>query len=139
MLYPIVIEPGDDEHAFGVIVPDLEGCFSAGDTLEEALANAREAIELHLQALLDDGVAPPEPASDLARLAREPDLAGHIFALVEVPLDALDDTVERINITVPRRVLRAIDEAAAKAGESRSGFLAASALTRARQIETAAA
>jgi predicted RNase H-like HicB family nuclease len=138
MHYPIVIEPGDAEHAFGVIVPDLEGCFSAGDTLEQALANAREAIELHLEALLDAGQPLPEPTRDLARLTREPDLAGHIFALVEVPLESLDDAVERVNITVPRRVLKAIDEAAVRAGESRSGFMAASALARAREIESAA-
>lgn len=45
MLYPIAIEPGDETHAFGVIVPDIPGCFSAGDTLEEAYANAKEAIK----------------------------------------------------------------------------------------------
>jgi len=38
MNYPIAIEPGDKRHAFGVTVPDLPGCFSAGDTLDEAMA-----------------------------------------------------------------------------------------------------
>ena len=40
MRYPIAIEPGDETSAFGVIIPDLPGCYSAGDTLEEARANA---------------------------------------------------------------------------------------------------
>jgi predicted RNase H-like HicB family nuclease len=40
MRYPIAIETGDAEHAYGVVVPDLPGCFSAGDTLDEALANS---------------------------------------------------------------------------------------------------
>lgn len=40
MRYPIAIEPGDDTHAYGVVVPDLPGYFSAGDTLEEAITNA---------------------------------------------------------------------------------------------------
>ena len=44
MRYPIAIEPGDDKHAFGVVVPDLPGCFSAGDSLDDALAQARDAI-----------------------------------------------------------------------------------------------
>ena len=44
MRYPIAIETGDDSHAFGVVVPDLPGCFSAGDTLDEAIDNAKEAI-----------------------------------------------------------------------------------------------
>lgn len=48
MRYPIAIEPGDETHAFGVIVPDLPGCYSAGDTLEEAHANAKESAELWL-------------------------------------------------------------------------------------------
>ena len=43
MKYPIAIEPGAADHAFGVVVPDLPGCFSAGDTLDEAIDNAREA------------------------------------------------------------------------------------------------
>ena len=55
MRYPIAIESGDSKHAYGVVVPDLPGCFSAGDTLDEALTNAREAILLHLEGLLDDG------------------------------------------------------------------------------------
>ena len=40
MRYPIVIEPGTDATAFGVIVPDLPGCFSAGDSLDEAVLGA---------------------------------------------------------------------------------------------------
>ena len=40
MRYPIVIEPGGETTAFGVIVPDLPGCFSAGDTLDEAILGA---------------------------------------------------------------------------------------------------
>lgn len=55
MLYPIAIEPGDETHAFGVIVPDIPGCHSAGDTLEEAYANAKEAIKGHLELLVEMG------------------------------------------------------------------------------------
>ena len=43
MRYPIAIEPGSEMTAFGIVVPDLPGCFSAGDTLDEALAGAEEA------------------------------------------------------------------------------------------------
>jgi predicted RNase H-like HicB family nuclease len=46
MRYPIAIETGDEKHAYGVVVPDLPGCFSAGDNLDEALTNARAAILL---------------------------------------------------------------------------------------------
>jgi predicted RNase H-like HicB family nuclease len=43
MRYPVAIEPGDETTAYGVVVPDLPGCFSAGDTLDEALMAAGDA------------------------------------------------------------------------------------------------
>ena len=63
MEYPVAIERGDDAHAYGVVVPDFEGCFSAGDSFSEALANAREAIEMHIEDLLDTGKTLPAPSS----------------------------------------------------------------------------
>ncbi len=44
MKFTIAIEPGSKKTAFGVAVPDLPGCYSAGDSVEEAFDNAREAI-----------------------------------------------------------------------------------------------
>jgi predicted RNase H-like HicB family nuclease len=127
MKYPIAIEPGDLEHAFGVVVPDLPGCFSAGDTLDEAVDNAKEAIELWLETVIDDGGALPEPGS-IARHQANPEFAGWVWAVVSIDLAALSDKAERINITLPARVLRRIDAAAKAAGESRSGFIAHLAL-----------
>ena len=60
MHYAIAIETGTDTQAYGVVVPDLPGCFSAGDTLDEAMQNAKEAIELWLEVAIDDGLAIPE-------------------------------------------------------------------------------
>jgi predicted RNase H-like HicB family nuclease len=58
MKYPIAIEPGNDTNAWGVIVPDLPGCFSAADSgIDEAIDNAKEAIELWIEAALDDNQA----------------------------------------------------------------------------------
>ena len=56
MKYPIAIEPGDKDTAFGVVVPDLPGCFSAGDDLEEAMENVKESISLWLESTLSDKV-----------------------------------------------------------------------------------
>lgn len=123
MKYPIAIEPGDADTAFGVIVPDLPGCFSAGDTVEEAIDNAREAIELWLETVIDDGGMVPEPQA-IALHQADVEYAGCIWAVVAVDLAALSDKTERINITLPSRVLRRIDSAAQAAGESRSGFIA---------------
>lgn len=127
MRYPIAIEPGDENHAFGVVVPDLPGCFSAGDTLDEAIDNAREAIELWLETVIDDGGAVPEPGTITVHQAN-PEFSGWVWAVVAVDMAELSDKAERVNITLPARVLRRIDAAAKAAGESRSGFIAHLAL-----------
>lgn len=123
MRYPIAVEPGNAEQAFGVVVPDLPGCFSAGDTLDQALDNAREAIDLWLETTIDDGGAIPEPRP-IGEHYNAPEYAGWIWAVLEIDLAQLSDKTERINITLPSRILRRIDRAARAAGESRSGFIA---------------
>jgi predicted RNase H-like HicB family nuclease len=127
MHYPIAIETGTGTEAYGVVVPDLRGCFSAGDTLDEAMDNAKEAIELWLEVAIDDGMAIPEP-SLLADHQRKREFKGWTWALITVDLASLSDKTERINITLPSRVLRRIDQAAKDAGESRSGYIARRAL-----------
>lgn len=131
MLYPIAIEPGDDTHAFGVVVPDIPGCFSAGDTLDEAIANAREAIEFHLDGLAEDNADIPV-ASSVAKHQSNPDYAGWIWAVVDVDVTRYMGKAEKINITLPASLIRRIDEFVARHPEyrSRSGFLAQSALDR---------
>lgn len=130
MEFLVVIEPGDGDQAYGVVVPSLPGCFSAGDTLEEALVNARQAIELHVEALLDAGETLPAIDNEAAARAvrADPDRVGWIVSLVHVDADALDDTMERVNISMPRRVLHALDRAAEAAGKTRSGYLAEAGL-----------
>lgn len=132
MKFPIAIEPGTETTAFGVVVPDLPGCFSAGDTLEEAYANAEEAIEAWIEAALDRGDSIPV-AAPLAEHRRKRAWRGWLWGIVSVDAEQLDDTIERVNITLPRRVLRAIDKHAAKFGETRSGFLARAAMDEMRR------
>ena len=127
MRYPIAVEKGDETHAYGVIVPDLPGCFSAGDTLDEAMVNAKEAIELWMEMVLEDGHPIPE-ASPIATHQSNPEFAGWIWAVVEVDLSKLSGKAKRVNITLPERVLVNIDKAAARLGDSRSGLLAKAAL-----------
>lgn len=130
MRYPIAIEPGSHTTAFGVVVPDLPGCFSAGDTLDEALAGAEEAAAAWIDAALDGGQAVPAPRS-LDAVRDNPDFAGWAFGVITLDPALLDDSVERVNITLPRRVLRRLDALAGLAGESRSGYIASLTLTAA--------
>jgi len=60
--YVAVIEKEPDS-AFGVWFPDVEGCFSAGDTLEEAVVNAAAALRQHTEALESAGRHLPVPRS----------------------------------------------------------------------------
>ncbi len=62
--YVVVLKPAFDEEEIGftVNVPSLPGCITEGDTVEEALDNAREAIEGYLLSLKDRGL--PIPPSD---------------------------------------------------------------------------
>ncbi|MEO7505504.1 MAG: type II toxin-antitoxin system HicB family antitoxin [Sphingomicrobium sp.] len=123
MRYPIAIESGTETTAFGVVVPDLPGCFSAGDSLDEALAGAEEAAAAWVDAALDAGDAIPAPSS-LDALRQNPDFSGWTFGVITLDPASLDDTTERVNITLPRRVLKRLDALARAAGESRSGYIA---------------
>lgn len=128
MYYPVAIEPGTDTEAFGVVVPDLPGCFSAGDTLEEAMAMAEEAIVAWIETAIDAGQDIPQPSSIEALRKAHKEWKSWAWAVVKVDPAALDDTLERVNISLPRRVLRRLDTLASAKGETRSGFIARMAL-----------
>ncbi|MGI8742978.1 MAG: type II toxin-antitoxin system HicB family antitoxin [Bryobacteraceae bacterium] len=64
MQYAVVIEksPGGN---YGAYVPDLPGCVSTGETLEEMKRNIQEAIEFHLDGMREDGLPIPEPTTQV--------------------------------------------------------------------------
>lgn len=125
MRFPVVLH-SDDGIRFGVTVPDLPGCFSAGDTFDEALDSVLEAIDLHLEGLTEDGADIPVPRP-VAEHRGNPDYAGGVWAVVEVNVSRFEGRAEKINITLPRRLLAKIDSYAKAHGETRSGFLAEAA------------
>lgn len=72
----------DERTSYGVSFPDVPGCISAGDTFEEAVANAAEALAGHLAALRQDGDAVPAPRR-FEELKRDPEfVAGSADAIV---------------------------------------------------------
>ena len=128
MKYPIAIEIGSRKKSWGVVVPDLPGCFSAADSgIDEAIENAKEAIELWIEVALDQGMEIPRP-SMITDLQKKKEYKGWIWAVAEVDPALLSDEIERINIKLPKRVLSRLDAKAKKAGETRSGFIAHLAL-----------
>ena len=61
MRYAVAIEKG--ERNYSAYVPDLPGCVAVGETLEEATAEIREAIEFHLEGMREDGLPIPKPST----------------------------------------------------------------------------
>lgn len=127
MRFPVVIHK-DANSDYGVTVPDLPGCFSAAETMDEALTNAVEAIELHLEGMLLDGEPLPLPQSvDVHQ--QNPDYADGVWALVTVDLSRISGKSKRVNITLPERLLAVMDQYAAQHGETRSGLIAEATMT----------
>jgi len=62
--FKVLLEP-DETGGYVVICPSLQGCYSQGETIEEALANIREAIQLCLDELRDRGEPLPDPSNVL--------------------------------------------------------------------------
>jgi len=111
----------DGESAYGVQFPDVPGCFSASDDLEDLIANASEALALHLEG------EPLPHARSLAALRSDQDvaeeLAGGAF-LVAVPLISLSGRTVKANITMDAGLLDAVDQTAKSRGLTRSAYLA---------------
>lgn len=67
--YAVVYERGrEGEENWGAYVPDLPGCVSTGDTLEEVQQLIREAMELHIEGLRAEGLPVPEPTTQVDRV-----------------------------------------------------------------------
>jgi predicted RNase H-like HicB family nuclease len=123
MRYAIAIETGDETTAYGVVIPDLPGCFSAGDSLDEAITAAEEAAAAWIDAALDAATPIPSP-SPLAAIRAMPQFDGWTFGVITIDPHVLDDTTDRVNITLPRRILHRLDAQAKAQGETRSGYIA---------------
>lgn len=73
----------DADSDYGVSFPDFPGCISAGSTLDEARAMGAEALAMHIEGLLEDGEAVPEPSS-LEAIMRDPDNRDGVAVLIPV-------------------------------------------------------
>jgi len=124
MHYLVAIEPATRPAPFGVVVPDLPGCFATGDTVDEALANAEDAIAAWIAAALEVGQTVPPPSEVTALRHRHRSWRTWTWAAVRIDPAALDATRERISLQLPRCVLRRLDALARSAGETRAGYVA---------------
>ena len=117
--------PGDGpDDGWDVIFPDFPGCVSQGDTAQEAMENAVEALALHIEGVVADGEELPAASrlnAPLPAWIDESDMPTqvHAFLNMEVPGKSM-----RINITMDAALVDRVDAAASRQGTTRSGYLA---------------
>lgn len=122
MRFPVVVHK-DDDSDYGVTVPDLPGCFSAGETVDEALVEVVEAIEAHLEGMLLDS-EPISTPKTIEFYKDDPDFANGLWAVVEVDVSKLSGRSKRVNITIPEHLLAMMDQYVLERGKTCSGLIA---------------
>jgi predicted RNase H-like HicB family nuclease/uncharacterized protein (DUF1778 family) len=116
--------------AYGISFPDFPGCIAGGDSIDEALRRGRDALDFHVESMMEVGEPMPK-IRDIAEIKADreyaEDFGDAMVAVVdaEVPAKAV-----RVNISIDERLLERIDRAAQASGETRSGFIAAATRER---------
>lgn len=129
MHYPAFIEIDQDGSASGWF-PDVPGCIFAGTTFDDAFIDALSAIDAHFEAMVEAGNEIPVAKTMQYHINHNAgEFVGGQWTLIHIDMDKFDGKAERINITLPHRLLYQIDRIVKQNPEysSRSGFLAAAA------------
>ncbi len=114
---------------YSVAFPDVPGAISQGDSFDEAVANAREALELMLEAFAEDGEAFPARSTPDAA-ARAIVKAGAVPVVISA---AAPSKAARINITIDEGLLERVNRVVDAEGKSRSAFFADAARAALRE------
>lgn len=112
----------EEDGTFGISFPDLPGCVSHGQTMEEVMVKGAQALAFHLDGMAEDGDLPGVFRALERIKAEEPEWVGGNL-LILMPVD-LPGNARRVNITLNSNLLKRVDHAAQVAGQSRSGFIA---------------
>lgn len=119
----------EEDGVFGVSFPDFPGATTVGNTVDEAMAKAVEALAFHVEGLAEDGEVPE--VRTLSQLRNDPafneDVQGAVVAYVPY---SPPTKAARVNLTFDEGLLARIDAAASSIGKTRSGFLAEAARER---------
>lgn len=121
MRHVIGIVHQDDDSAFGIQFPDVPGCFSAADQLDDLLANAAGALAFWFED------QPMVELRSLSDLLIDPEVQNAMTGggtLLAVPLIMLTGRTVKANLTMDAGLLQAIDATAKARGMTRSAFIA---------------
>lgn len=114
-----------DDSDYGVDFPDFPGCITAGKTLEDARRMAIEAVQLHIEGMVEDNEAIPAPSA-LDAIVADRHNRDAVAVLIDV---AIRRPAVRVNISLPSDLLEAID----RVSGNRSRFLAEAAREKLEQ------
>ena len=121
--YPAILEPTKD--GYSVFFPDLPGAISAGDDYEDAIKNAEECLSLHLYGMITDSEKLPKP-SNMSKILKGLD-KGELATLIHPDIFGVkarqEDKAIRVNISLPKSLLEAIDSRAHQLGIDRSKLI----------------
>ena len=129
MRYPVAV--WNTNGVYSAEVPDLPGAITEADSIEELERSVKEASSLWMECVLDENKSIPAPTS-IESHTNKPEYQDCLWLLVDFPLNDISDKAERINITIPSRVLRRLDNLAKNAGESRSGYITSLVMSASR-------
>lgn len=125
--YPAALFKNESGQGYGVIIPDLPGCYPVGDSIEEALADAKAAALFHIEGTIEEGLEFEAAPKSIEAHLTNPDYAGaELWTLIEIDEAAFSRPV-RFNVSWPEYLLAEVDRYAAARHETRSGFLAKAA------------
>lgn len=124
MRYFTAIVHKDDDSSYGLTFPDLPGCFAASDDWEGIPATAADALDLWFEDMPD---VVPASLDDIRKRDDVAEAVSEGAVLMPVPYIPADTALARVNVSLERSLLRAIDETAKARGMTRSSFIASSA------------
>lgn len=96
LIYFAVIE--ESKEGYGVYFPDLPGCGTVGDSINEVCINAKEALELHIYGLEKDGEDVPKPSS---KIKKELGIIVPIKVYPDLVKHEMENRRVKTNVTIP--------------------------------------
>lgn len=126
--YPIAIFKDEGMNNYGALVPDVEGCFPLGDTIDETIAESQSLVVDHIETMLDLGMPFEFKSSAIEDLKNDPEYADAVaWAIITIDETKFATEQVRFNVSWSRYMLDRVDSYIANSHDTRSGFLAKAA------------
>lgn len=100
-IFPAIFEPGEKK-GYTVSFPDLPGCITEGDNMEEALHMAKEALELHLYGMEEDQDEIPNPSRPEELKVPEKSFVSLVEVWMPIIRDEMDNKAVKKTLTIPK-------------------------------------